>query len=81
MNLERSWTWPNSKTNSKEADMQMGEALDHFLVQLRADGRSRHTVSQYERHVRLLSRWAARMSFGSSKRPFPSTECSDFSLK
>ncbi|MCA9319154.1 MAG: site-specific integrase, partial [Planctomycetes bacterium] len=35
------------------------DALDRFLVQLDADGRSPHTIGQYRRHVRLFSHWAA----------------------
>jgi len=38
--------------------MTIEEALERFLTQLRADGRSRHTLGRYERHVRLLSAWA-----------------------
>ena len=41
--------------------MQIGKALDRFLVQLDADGRSPHTIGQYRRHVRLLAEWAADM--------------------
>lgn len=37
--------------------MQIDEALDLFLVQLDADGRSSHTRAQYARHVRVLARW------------------------
>jgi len=37
--------------------MHILEALDRFLLQLDADGRSRHTIAQYERHIRLLARW------------------------
>ncbi|HKX45928.1 MAG TPA: hypothetical protein VJP77_04450, partial [Planctomycetota bacterium] len=37
--------------------MRIEEALDLFVVQLRADGRSSHTVEQYRRHVLLLARW------------------------
>jgi len=33
------------------------EALERFLLQLEADGRSGHTIAQYRRHVRLLGRW------------------------
>jgi site-specific recombinase XerD len=33
------------------------EALERFLLQLDADGRSVHTRLQYRRHVRLLVRW------------------------
>lgn len=46
--------WP-AAANSK---MQLKEALGRFLVQLRADGRSPHTVGQYERHVRAFADWA-----------------------
>jgi integrase/recombinase XerC len=38
--------------------MQIEEALDKFLVQLQADGRSPHTIGQYRRHIGLLARWA-----------------------
>jgi site-specific recombinase XerC len=38
--------------------MTIDEALDRFLVQLAADGRSEHTIGQYRRHVRTLARWA-----------------------
>lgn len=34
-------------------------ALVRFDVQLQADGRSRHTCSQYRRHVRALADWVA----------------------
>jgi site-specific recombinase XerC len=37
--------------------MRLQEALQAFLVQLEADGRSPHTIRQYERHVRLLISW------------------------
>ena len=37
--------------------MRIQTALDRFLIQLEADGRSRHTIGQYRRHVRLLERW------------------------
>jgi integrase/recombinase XerC len=40
--------------------MQITDALERFLVQLRADGRSEHTVAQYQRHVRTLARWLAQ---------------------
>jgi integrase/recombinase XerD len=35
------------------------DALARFIVQLEADGRSRHTVGQYRRHGRLFAAWAA----------------------
>jgi site-specific recombinase XerD len=37
--------------------MQIADALSRFLVQLQADGRSRHTVAQYARHVRRFASW------------------------
>jgi len=37
--------------------MQIEEALEKFTTQLEADGRSRHTVMQYLRHIRLFGRW------------------------
>ena len=37
--------------------MDIEEALTKYRVQLVADGRSPHTLEQYERHVRLLHRW------------------------
>jgi site-specific recombinase XerC len=33
-------------------------ALTRFLVQLQADGRSSHTIAQYQRHVRRFASWA-----------------------
>jgi site-specific recombinase XerC len=38
--------------------MRVEEALDRFLMQLAANGRSGHTAGQYTRHVRLLAQWA-----------------------
>lgn len=37
--------------------MRLDHALGLYIQQLRADGRSDHTVQQYQRHVRLLDRW------------------------
>lgn len=37
--------------------MTIDDALERFVLQLRADGRSLHTRKQYERHVRLLGHW------------------------
>ncbi len=37
--------------------MDITEALDRFILQLQADGRSPHTVGQYRRHIRTLARW------------------------
>ena len=37
--------------------MKVQDALARYLVQLEADGRSIHTRSQYQRHVKLLASW------------------------
>ena len=37
--------------------MQILEALDMYVAQLQADGRSDHTVRQAQRHIRLLARF------------------------
>jgi site-specific recombinase XerD len=37
--------------------MLLLDALARFLVQLQADGRSPHTVAQYQRHVRRFRAW------------------------
>ncbi|MEW5749015.1 MAG: tyrosine-type recombinase/integrase [Candidatus Thermoplasmatota archaeon] len=37
--------------------MEVQEALRRYIVQLAADGRSRHTIGQYRRHVEMLARW------------------------
>ena len=39
--------------------MQIVDVLEKYLGQLTADGRSRHTIRQYGRHVRTLAAWAA----------------------
>lgn len=41
--------------------MQVKEALDRYLVQLEADGRSTHTIGQVTRHVRLLAKWIGEL--------------------
>lgn len=38
--------------------MRIQEALEKFLIQLKADGRSQHTIRQYARHVHLFAHWA-----------------------
>ena len=43
-------------------DMKITEGLDRFLVQLRADGRSPHTIAQYQRSIRLLAAWCGNRS-------------------
>lgn len=37
--------------------MRLHDALDTFVLQLEADGRSPHTIGNYRRHVALLARW------------------------
>jgi site-specific recombinase XerD len=37
--------------------MDIAEALDAFVLQLQADGRSPHTIGQYRRHVARLVQW------------------------
>lgn len=44
--------------------MRIQEALDRYLLQLRADGRSSHTIGQARRHVRLLARWLDEVGHG-----------------
>ena len=44
--------------------MLLKDALAQFVLQLQADGRSPHTVSQYQRHVRVLARWTAEVGHG-----------------
>ena len=44
--------------------MLLEDALAQFALQLQADGRSPHTVRQYQRHVRALARWAADVGHG-----------------
>ncbi len=39
--------------------MRIQDALDRFLLQLQADGRSPHTVGQYRRHIARFTVWAA----------------------
>jgi integrase/recombinase XerD len=39
--------------------MIIHDALEDFLIQLEANGRSRHTIDQYRRHVRSLFAWLA----------------------
>lgn len=44
--------------------MEINEGLQAFVLQLRADGRSPHTIDQYRRHVGLLARWMERTGLG-----------------
>ena len=39
--------------------MHVHAALQAFLLQLEADGRSPHTIGRYRRHVRSLATWLA----------------------
>jgi len=40
--------------------MKILDALDRYLTQIRADGRSEHTAGQYRRHITLLATWLAQ---------------------
>ncbi len=40
--------------------MNISSALDFYLLQLAADGRSPHTVGQYRRHIRSFATWLAQ---------------------
>ena len=44
--------------------MQLQEALQAFLLQLEANGRSPHTISQYRRHGLALATWLATAGAG-----------------
>ena len=46
--------------------MRILEALDRYLTQIRADGRSDHTAGQYRRHITLLATWLERRQFTSN---------------
>ena len=46
--------------------MQLQEALQAFLLQLSADGRSPHTIGQYRRHVTTLIDWIESVDAGSN---------------
>jgi len=50
--------------------MQIEDALAKFQLQLAADGRSKHTVRQYQRHVRVLVSWAEREGVSDDVRSF-----------
>jgi len=39
--------------------MRIHEALQQFILQLEANGRSRHTIDQYRRHVASFAAWFA----------------------
>ena len=45
--------------------MDLQAALQAFLLQLQADGRSPHTIGQYRRHGGALAAWAAATDAGS----------------
>jgi site-specific recombinase XerC len=44
--------------------MQLKDALDEYLLQLEADGRSRHTLDQARRHVLLFTRFVGEREIG-----------------
>jgi site-specific recombinase XerD len=43
--------------------VKLQAALDRFVLQMRADGRSPHTVANYARHIALLDHWLATYGF------------------
>jgi len=49
-----------SGRSSSDGPEPLDAARERFLLQLRADGRSEHTIGQYQRHLLLLAGWAAR---------------------
>ena len=54
--------------------MQIDEALGRFVRQLEADGRSPHTIRQYQRHVRSLARWTADVGHSGDVGDFGHTQ-------
>ena len=46
--------------------MHLENALERFMLQLEADGRSPHTVGQYRRHVRMFAAWLANVGHSGS---------------
>jgi len=48
-----------ARGSSNGPRIDLDAARERFLLQLKADGRSEHTIGQYERHLVLLARWAA----------------------
>ncbi len=63
MDLARNAGLRTPSPNSKEAPgpVTIDDALERFLVQLEANGRSPHTIGQYRRHVRLFGAWRAHV--------------------
>jgi site-specific recombinase XerD len=45
------------KVQLRAAAMLLPAALTRFQIQLQADGRSPHTIAQYERHIRRFAFW------------------------
>ena len=45
--------------SASQATMKIRDALDRYLTQITADGRSEHTAGQYRRHITLLAAWLA----------------------
>jgi site-specific recombinase XerC len=44
--------------------MNIEDALARYTTQLEADGRSTHTIAQYQRHIGLLASWLREAGFG-----------------
>lgn len=51
---------PFESRQQEEHPVRLQHALELYVVQLQADGRSLHTIRSYERHVALLGRWLIR---------------------
>jgi integrase/recombinase XerC len=58
--------------------MKIQTALSKFLTQLEADGRSPHTIAQYERHVRLFACWCAEVGHGGVLKKISHEDVAEF---
>lgn len=58
--------------------MEIHEARDQFLTQLQANGRSQHSISQYDRHLRLFIRWMEIKSLSTKLKPMTSNIVAEF---
>src|SRR5262249_9982832 len=55
---------PDALSPQPGEPMDIKDALDRYLTQLKADGRSPHTSAQYQRHVTLLAVWLDERGHG-----------------
>jgi len=58
--------------------MDFDTALARFLLQLRANGRTRHTLDQYERHVQALASWARSEAAGADVEEIGHEDLAEF---